>query len=149
MIESNEGHIVTIASQAGLIGAVKMTEYCATKFAVFGMNESIRREFKKMRATGVKTTVVCPGYINTGLFEGFKQSALANFISPPQTEENVARIIVESIEQQVEEVLIPKSFRNVFLFRFLIPSSWNDYLNYVAGGDNLMESFQGRPNEPK
>jgi short-subunit dehydrogenase len=61
---------------------------------VFGLNESLRRELKKMKSN-VGTTIICPGYINTGLFEGFKQSKLANLFSPPQTEENIAKIIVK------------------------------------------------------
>ena len=35
------------------------------------MDESIRAELKKNKST-VKTTVVCPYYINTGMFEGVK-----------------------------------------------------------------------------
>ena len=34
MVKENKGHIVTIGSQAGIVGAPKMTEYCASKFAV-------------------------------------------------------------------------------------------------------------------
>jgi len=34
MLADNDGQIVTIASQAGIIGSPKMSDYCATKFAV-------------------------------------------------------------------------------------------------------------------
>jgi all-trans-retinol dehydrogenase (NAD+) len=33
MMENNHGHIVSIASIAGLIGAYQLTDYCASKFA--------------------------------------------------------------------------------------------------------------------
>ena len=35
----------------------------------FGFNESLRLELKKLGKTGVKTTCVCPYFINTGMFE--------------------------------------------------------------------------------
>jgi all-trans-retinol dehydrogenase (NAD+) len=44
MIKRNRGHIVTISSQAGLLGVSGLIDYCASKFAVFGMNESLRHE---------------------------------------------------------------------------------------------------------
>lgn len=33
MMEKNHGHIVSLASIAGLIGAYQLTDYCASKFA--------------------------------------------------------------------------------------------------------------------
>ena len=59
------------------------------------MNECLRRELRKMKCTGVKTTVICPGHINTGLFDGFQVSKLVSLLNPTETEENVGRIIIE------------------------------------------------------
>ena len=36
MVERNHGHIVTIASSAGLVGVSKLTDYCASKWAAVG-----------------------------------------------------------------------------------------------------------------
>jgi short-subunit dehydrogenase len=36
MMERNSGHIVTIASAAATTGTAKLSDYCASKFAVFG-----------------------------------------------------------------------------------------------------------------
>lgn len=46
MIENNHGHIVTIASMGGLLGVTKMIDYCATKHAVVGFDESLRHELQ-------------------------------------------------------------------------------------------------------
>ena len=44
MIERNHGHIVTIASSAGLFGVCTLADYCASKFAAVGFDESLRHE---------------------------------------------------------------------------------------------------------
>ena len=66
MIRTNCGHIVTISSAAGILGVNGLADYCASKFAAFGFDESIRLELKAQNITGVHTTCVCPYYINTG-----------------------------------------------------------------------------------
>ena len=45
----NNGHIVTISSAAGIVGASMLTDYNASKFAAFGFDESLRMEFKKRK----------------------------------------------------------------------------------------------------
>jgi NAD(P)-dependent dehydrogenase (short-subunit alcohol dehydrogenase family) len=77
MIERRSGHIVMVASLAGLIGAPGMTAYSATKFAVVGLAEALRLEVAHL---GVGVTVVCPGYVRTNFHratrydnEGFRR----------------------------------------------------------------------------
>jgi all-trans-retinol dehydrogenase (NAD+) len=72
MIEKNHGHIVSIASAAGLFGAAGLVDYCASKFAAVGFEESFRNELCRLGKTGVKSTVVCPYFIKTGMFDGCK-----------------------------------------------------------------------------
>lgn len=72
MLEKNHGHIVTVASVAGLFGNAGLCDYCASKFAAVGFDESLRNELVNLNKTGVHTTVVCPYYINTGMFQGVK-----------------------------------------------------------------------------
>lgn len=71
MIEKNHGHVVTMASMAGLFGSAGLCDYCASKYACIGFDESLRNELLRLGKTGVKTTVVCPNYISTGMFNGF------------------------------------------------------------------------------
>ncbi len=44
MIMQDQGHIVTIASLAGLSGCNRLVDYCASKFAAVGFDESLRTE---------------------------------------------------------------------------------------------------------
>ena len=46
MINLNKGHIVNISSVCGIMGGGKLTDYCSTKFAVYGFTESLCLEPK-------------------------------------------------------------------------------------------------------
>lgn len=70
MMIRNHGHIVTIASSAGLLGVTGLSDYCASKFAAVGFDESLRNELMAQNKEGIHTTVVCPYLISTGMFDG-------------------------------------------------------------------------------
>ncbi|GBO39435.1 Retinol dehydrogenase 10-B, partial [Araneus ventricosus] len=72
MMQSNKGHIVSIASLAGVSGLPNLTDYCASKFAAVGFMESLKLELDAQKKDGIKLTLVCPSLISTGLFEGTK-----------------------------------------------------------------------------
>jgi all-trans-retinol dehydrogenase (NAD+) len=70
MIEKNHGHLVTVASLAGLFGSARLCDYSASKFAAVGFDDSLRIELVRLNKPGVFTTCVCPYFIDTGMFEG-------------------------------------------------------------------------------
>lgn len=70
MIEHNDGHIVTIASMAGHVGVAKLVDYCSSKAAACGFDESLRVELEARGIKGVRTSLICPYFIrSTGMFE--------------------------------------------------------------------------------
>ncbi|MDD5713007.1 MAG: SDR family oxidoreductase, partial [Smithellaceae bacterium] len=71
MVKRNEGHVVNVASSAGMLAIPGMGIYSATKFALMGLNEALRLELGNNKSK-VKTTVICPYLINTGMFAGMK-----------------------------------------------------------------------------
>ncbi len=72
MVEKNHGHFVTIASSAGLVGVNGLADYCASKFGAVGFHESVTAELHSLGKNNVKTLLVNPYYINTGMFDGVK-----------------------------------------------------------------------------
>jgi NAD(P)-dependent dehydrogenase (short-subunit alcohol dehydrogenase family) len=65
MIEQGDGgHIVNTASMAGLTGMLGFGIYCASKFAVVGLTESLRRELK---GRGIGVSVLCPMIVDTNI----------------------------------------------------------------------------------
>jgi all-trans-retinol dehydrogenase (NAD+) len=70
MIENNDGHIVCISSILGLFGCSTVCDYSASKFACLGFTESLRNELIRLDRTNIKTTIVCPALMDTGMFTG-------------------------------------------------------------------------------
>ncbi|WP_164924846.1 MULTISPECIES: SDR family oxidoreductase [Thermodesulfovibrio] len=62
MILQRSGHIVNISSVAGRVGIPGWSVYCATKWAVVGFSESIRKELIKYN---IRVTVIEPGVVAT------------------------------------------------------------------------------------
>lgn len=60
---------MTIASIAGMLGVNGLADYCASKFGAVGFDESLRFELRSKKSK-VKTTCICPYFINTGMFDG-------------------------------------------------------------------------------
>ncbi|RED16352.1 short-subunit dehydrogenase [Parasphingopyxis lamellibrachiae] len=58
------GHIVNIASMAGLLPLEGFGIYVATKFAVVGLSEVLAKE---LDSTRISVTVACPGWIATAI----------------------------------------------------------------------------------
>lgn len=72
MMAKNKGHIITVASSAGIFGVPGLIDYCASKFGAVGLHQSLAAELDTLGANGVKTTLVCPYAVSTGMFSGFK-----------------------------------------------------------------------------
>jgi len=66
MVKQGTGHIVNTASSAGLVPSPLLTAYSMTKHAVVGLSTGLRAEGA---ALGVKVSVVCPGFIDTPIFD--------------------------------------------------------------------------------
>jgi NAD(P)-dependent dehydrogenase (short-subunit alcohol dehydrogenase family) len=64
MIKQGFGHIVNIASLAGLVPIPMVTAYATTKYGVVGLSTSLRAEAAKL---GVKVSVACLGLVRTGI----------------------------------------------------------------------------------
>jgi len=62
MLARGRGHIVNIGSIAGYVGVPAEAVYCATKYAVQGYTDALRRE---LSGRGVKVTLIAPGPIKT------------------------------------------------------------------------------------
>lgn len=85
MMERDSGHIVTVASATGLLGAPRLVDYCASKHASVGFMEALRVELKRL-GSSVCTTTICPGIIDTGMFDGATSSfPLLAILDPVRT----------------------------------------------------------------
>jgi all-trans-retinol dehydrogenase (NAD+) len=140
MIERRRGHLVTIASAAGLIGVPKLSDYGASKWAAVGFDESLRMELRKL-TPAIRTTVVCPYYVRTGLFEGAK-SRFPRLL-PLLDEVTVSERILRAIERNEKKVVMPSMVRSIPWVR-LLPVSWFDAVAEFMGINASMDDFVGR-----
>jgi all-trans-retinol dehydrogenase (NAD+) len=141
MIERNSGHIVTMASAAGLLGVDRQTDYAASKHAAIGFAESLRAELKRAGHTGIKTTIVEPFYVDTGMVKGVK-SRFPRLL-PILEQEEVAARVVRAVMKNQQEVRIPTVLKLVPVLRIL-PVSLFDRLAGFLGVHESMDCFVGR-----
>lgn len=110
MASQGAGHIVNTASLAGLIGAPTMIPYAATKHAVVGLSTSLRAEAKDL---GIKVSVVCPGFIQTGIFDAAtyvnadQKEMEARLPFKPMDVADAARIILRGVARNKAIIVFP------------------------------------------
>ncbi|CAN9502912.1 unnamed protein product [Ophioblennius macclurei] len=142
MIANNHGHLVSIASSAGLIGVNGLADYCASKFGAVGFAESVGLELLAIGKDGVKTTIVCPYFINTGMFDGCqtKWPTLMPILKP----HDVAKKIIHAVLTDQVYLLMPKSMYLMSALKNILPMKQGVMLGQYLGAFNLMDTFRGR-----
>jgi NAD(P)-dependent dehydrogenase (short-subunit alcohol dehydrogenase family) len=92
MKEQQYGHIINIASTAALEGMPQVSAYCATKWAVKGLSESLFREVRDFK---IKVTCVYPGSTRTDFFRNSPSIKPHDYMLMP---EDVALGMIQAIE---------------------------------------------------
>ncbi|MGV8162470.1 MAG: SDR family NAD(P)-dependent oxidoreductase [Candidatus Nanoarchaeia archaeon] len=114
--ESEEGHLVNIASVAAFNGIPNFSAYCASKAAVLSFSESLHNEIYKTR---FNVTCVCPGPVETNFFNdpsfGKDNKVPKNSIHP----EEVSKAIIDAIKKKKFLVVVPKKYKAILLAKGL------------------------------
>jgi len=119
------GHIVNTSSMAGLLGGMPAWgPYNSTKFAVVGLTEVLRQEG---RAGGFGASVLCPGGVNTQIFEaprnrparfGLQESIVADNVSTEDLQRGldpdvVGQLVLEAIQANRLFIFTDPRFRSM------------------------------------
>jgi len=98
MVARGSGHLVTIGSISDHIGFSGSSAYAATKFGLRGMHEVIRQETAK---TGVRTTLVSPGPVDTDIWDAVDPDSKPGFTrrKDMMRAEDVAAAVVYAVTQ--------------------------------------------------
>jgi NAD(P)-dependent dehydrogenase (short-subunit alcohol dehydrogenase family) len=130
LVAQGEGHIVNTASSGGLLTVPGFGAYVATKHAVVGLSETL---YQELAGTGVGVSVLCPGLINTKIFESernrpadggpagygaFAEGARQSIAESPNTPEAVAACVVEAIREERMHILPNEEIRPFVAERF-------------------------------
>lgn len=140
MLERDRGVIVTIASAAALAGVAGQSAYSASKHAAAGFTESLRAELRAS-GSGVRTLLVCPFFIDTGMFEGV-QTRFPRLL-PILREGEVAEGVLRAIERGDVQYLTPPLARFVPALRILPPRVFDRVMDFF-GTNASMSTFRGR-----
>ncbi|KAI1238609.1 hypothetical protein IHE44_0013346, partial [Lamprotornis superbus] len=116
MMNNNYGHIVTVASAAGHFVTPYMVAYCSSKFAAVGFHKALTEELSALGKDGIKTTCLCPVFINTG------------FVKNPSTRlgkileiEEVVEALMEGIVTNQKMVFVPPQLNIALLSELVFP----------------------------
>jgi len=100
MREAKRGTIVNVSSVAGRIGVPYYAAYSASKFAMRGFSEALRRE---VRPDGIHVVGVYPGGTATDMLENIDFDRIGMSIA---TAEQVARAIRNGVRWHIPEVFV-------------------------------------------
>merc|ERR1712126_435222 len=140
MIKHKLGHIVNVASLAGHAGTNKLVDYCSSKFAAVGLDEAFRVEMNVQgHSDYIKTTVICPYYISTGMFAGV-QSKIIPILEP----EFVADSVVAGVLANKEVVMLPWWAFILVSLKAVLPEPGFMKLAQAFGFNCSMDEFTGR-----
>ena len=103
MLPQKEGHLVAIASVAGLVGVPKAAAYSASKAAIIKLCESYSIDLKE---DGIVVTTIAPGFIDTPLTQ--KNNHKMPFI---MSAEKAGKLIFRAINQRKVLYIFPFSMK--------------------------------------
>ncbi|MEM9804144.1 MAG: SDR family oxidoreductase [Cyanobacteria bacterium P01_D01_bin.56] len=117
LLHQGSGTIINVGSFGGKMPLPKMTAYCASKYALTGLTESLRLE---LSSQGIHVGIVHPGVINSdflerAIFRGqtdqeadarrqqMSQMLKSSWVSQP---EEIAQAIWTAVKQQKNEIVV-------------------------------------------
>lgn len=136
MMTRNHGHIVSMASVIGLVAMPRMGDYVASKFAIVGFTDTLRRELRRSGYTGIKTLCVCTTGVDTGLFPGYRAPRL----TPLLTSQAVAREVLKAVKKGKPRLFMPLIARVIPAIG-LLPASVQDAMLQATGFSSSMDGF--------
>jgi NAD(P)-dependent dehydrogenase (short-subunit alcohol dehydrogenase family) len=137
MVRQGFGHIVNIASIAGLVAPTHLASYTASKHGVVGLSLSLRIEAADL---GVKVSVVCPGFIRTPIYQSrtinLDQNRLLNEAPKGMSPEKCAGLILKGVERNKAIILVTKIAKVFYLLQRISPGL------YLCFGRRIMREIR-------
>ncbi len=141
--QQRSGHVVNIASLAGLVHPAGMASYNAVKAAVVALTETTGHE---LAAYGVRATAVCPSYFRTGLVDGMRgaDTALGAVIAQlvanaPLGPDEIAAAVLEGVDRGDELVLPDPAARAAYDLKRSDRAAYDDQMRRQAAALDRLE----------
>lgn len=128
------GMVVNVGSIASKMTLPWFSLYSASKFAVSSLTEGLRME---LRGSGVKTLLVCPGYVHTGfqshVIGGHPPARVLQGKKFAITAEQCAQAIRRGVERDARTVVTPRSGWLLILAMRLFPGEVERRMAQING----------------
>ena len=130
MVRRRSGHIVNIASLAGMLAVPGQALYAGTKFAVVGLSTALSDEFASQ---GVQISCVMPTFTNTELIAGTQTTAATKPVQP----EDIAAAVVNTLDKPKSAVSVPYYGRFMAAATAFLPPRGRRWLSAKMGTDRV------------
>ena len=134
--EQRSGHIVNVASLAGLVHPGGMGSYNAVKAAVVAFTETAGHELAQY---GVKASVVCPSYFRTKLMDSMQGSdervgkIIGNLVaSSTITADDIAAAVLEGIANGDDVIVPDEAARFAYFLKWADRPAYDDMMRKQA-----------------
>ena len=124
MVKQGFGHIVNIASLAGLIPVPGGISYTVSKYGIVGLSNALRIEGAKL---GVKVSVVCPGLIDTPIYHTPKtvnvdrEKFLSELPKNLTSADTCARIVLKGVARNKAIIIVTLLARIMWILQRISP----------------------------
>ena len=139
MIERWSGHIVNVASGAGIFGSTEPLPYIASKFAVVGISEGL---FAQLYNQGINVSVIIPSYVKTNIFSTSKIKYSKKFI------ETVVEEKLDEIRSARSQEMVINALSPYKAVRKYIKGIKNNQL-YIFDRRNILPVMALKGNDPQ
>ena len=130
MTQRRTGHIVNIASVAGVLAVPGQALYAGTKFAVVGLSTALSDEFAPQ---GVQVSVVLPTFTNTDLIAGTNATGAQKPVQP----DDIAAAVIKVLDKPTTAVSVPTPLRPISILSQLLPPRGRRWLSHKLGNDTV------------
>lgn len=125
LASQKSGHIVNVASMAGLIHPPQMSAYNATKASVVALSETLKVELAK---DNIAISVVCPAFFRTNLTETARagdadSSRMMNKLvtKARRGADEIAALVYDGIERRDFHILTHKREARIWRLKRMLP----------------------------
>lgn len=133
MVQRGHGHVINVASMAGLIPIAGMVSYNASKFAVLGASLAARQEYA---GTGVSVSVILPSAVRTELVSGAPLGGM-----PVVEPEDVAAEILDVVGSRVARRSVPRWLAPAWDARTFVPERLQNLLRGLIDDRRALTSI--------
>jgi short-subunit dehydrogenase len=134
MVARRSGHVINVASMAGMVAVPGQVVYAGTKFAVVGLSTALADEFAPK---GVNVTVVMPTFTNTELIAGTNATGASKPVQP----EDIAAAIVKALDKPKTHVSVPGPLRFVASLTSMLGPRGRRWLSHKMGNDTVFLDY--------